>query len=57
MNSYMDSAKRNPSKKCAGMGNYLETPINCYLMWRPKGGNFEGGETVIPGDNGYYKNW
>lgn len=54
---YMDSAKRDPSKKWVEMGNYLKTPVHCYLMWRPRGGKFEEGKTVVPRDNGYYKNW
>lgn len=53
---YMDSTRRNPSKKWVEMENYLKTPIHCYLMWRPKGGNFEEGKTVVPWENGYYKN-
>lgn len=54
---YMDSTRRNPSKKWVEMENYLKTPIHCYLMWRPKGGYFEEGKTVVPWENGYYKNW
>lgn len=54
---YLDSAKRNPSKKWVEMGNDLKTPIHCYLMWRPKGGKFEEGKTVVPWDQKCYKNW
>ena len=37
--------------------NELRMPVHCYLMWRPKGGKFVEGETVVPWDNKYYKNW
>lgn len=54
---YLDSAKRNPSQKWMEMSDELKTPVHAYLMWRPKGGIFEEGKTVVPWDNKYYKNW
>jgi GNAT superfamily N-acetyltransferase len=54
---YLDSTRRNPSKKWMELGSLLKTPIHCYLMWRPKGGNFEEGKTVVPWDQKYYKNY
>lgn len=45
---YLNSAKRNPSKKWMEMESELRTPIHAHLMWRPKGGNFQEGETVVP---------
>ena len=54
---YMDPAKRNPSKKWSEMEKELRTPVHLYLMWRPKGGRFVDGETVVPWDNKFYRNW
>ena len=54
---YMDTAKQNPSEKWMELEKELRTPFHCFLMWRPKGGNFIKGETVIPWDNKHYKNW
>ena len=54
---YMDTAKRNPSKKWMEMSDCLRMPMHGYLMWRPKGGKFEEGKTVVPWENKSYKNW
>ncbi|KAL9129045.1 MAG: hypothetical protein Q9217_002415 [Psora testacea] len=45
---YLDSARRNPSKKWMELANYVKTPVHCYFLWRPKGGLFVEGETVAP---------
>lgn len=45
---YWESAKRNPSKEWSRWSAYLGTPIHTYLMWRPVGGVFVEGETVVP---------
>ena len=46
--NYWESVKRNPSKKWIELSEYFQTPIHNYLMWRPKGGIFVEGETVVP---------
>lgn len=45
---YLDPTRRNPSKRWLELCNWLQTPIHYYLMWRPKGGKYEEGETVAP---------
>ena len=45
---YLESARRNPSRKWMELERDLRTPIHSYLMWRPKGGKYEEGRTLVP---------
>lgn len=46
--NYWEAAKRNPSNKWRELERYSQMPIHTYLMWRPVGGRFVEGETVVP---------
>ncbi|KAK4695262.1 hypothetical protein P7C71_g2459, partial [Lecanoromycetidae sp. Uapishka_2] len=45
---YLNPTRRNPSKRWKELCALFQTPVHAYLMWRPKGGSFEEGRTVIP---------
>ena len=42
------TGKQNPSQQWEEMERYLQMPVPTHLMWRPKGGRFVEGETVLP---------
>lgn len=46
--NYWEAAKRNPSERWKELERYFQTPIHTYLMWRPVGGRFVEGKTVVP---------
>ena len=46
--NYWQTGKLNPCKQWEEMESYLQTPVHTHLMWRPKGGRFVNGETVVP---------
>ena len=42
------------SERWRELEEFFQTPIATYTMWRPKGGRFVKGETVVPWEKGGY---
>ena len=46
--TYMHSTVDHPSPQWQQLEQELRTPIHFHLMWRPVGGKYKSGKTVVP---------